>query len=55
MYTNVFLGNPEGKRLLGIPTCSYDNNIYMGITKIVCENKDRIHKAQGRDLVKTIM
>jgi hypothetical protein len=28
------LGKPEGKRLLGIPTCLYDNDIKMDIKKL---------------------
>jgi len=55
-YTQFFfLGKPEGKRLLGIPTCRYDNNIKIDITKIGCINKDWIHNAQGRARVKKII
>jgi hypothetical protein len=56
-YTQFFFGGgkPEGKRLLGIPTCRYGNNIKMDITKIGCINKDWIHKAQGRVRVKKII
>jgi hypothetical protein len=55
-YAQIFfLRKPEGKRPLGIPTCRYDNDIKMDITKIGCQNKDWIHKSQGRALVKTIM
>ena len=55
IYTIFFLGKPAGKRLLGVPTSRYDNNIKMDITKIGCENKDWIHKAQGRAVVKTVI
>jgi hypothetical protein len=29
-----FVGNPEGKRWLGKPTCIYEDNIKMGLKEI---------------------
>lgn len=55
IYTNFYLGKPEGKRLLGSPTCRYNNNSKTDITKMGCENKDWIPMAQGRAVVKTFM
>jgi hypothetical protein len=44
----VVLGNPEGKRPLGIPRHRCDTNIKINLTVIVWEGVDWIHLAQDR-------
>jgi hypothetical protein len=56
---SVLLGKPEGKRLLGKPIRSWEDNIKMDLREIGCGNMNMIDLAQGRDqcraLVNTVM
>jgi hypothetical protein len=45
---HILVGQPEGKRPLGIPRSRWQNNIKMDL-KINSECVDRIHLVQGRD------
>jgi len=38
-------GKPEGKRLLGKPRCRWQDNIQMGLQKVVCVDMDWIDLA----------
>jgi hypothetical protein len=55
----IFVGTPEGKRLLGRPRCRWENNIEMDLREMVLEVVDWIHLAQDRErwwtLVNTVM
>jgi hypothetical protein len=45
----VSVGKPEGKRLLGRPSCRWEDNIKMDLQEVVCEGTGWIELAQGRD------
>jgi hypothetical protein len=49
MRTKFFVGESEGKRPLGRPRRSWENNIKMDFREIVLEGVDWIHLAQNRD------
>jgi hypothetical protein len=55
----VFVGNPEGKRLLGRPRRRWENNIKMDLQEVGCGDMDWIELAHDRDrwraLVSTVM
>jgi len=56
---NFMLGNPKGKRLLGMPRHRWEDNIGMDREEVGWKYVDWIHLAQGRDewltLVNTVM
>ena len=43
------MGKPEGKRLLGRPRRSWEDNIKMDLQEVGCEGMDWIDLAQNRD------
>jgi hypothetical protein len=43
----IFVGKPEGKRLLGRPSRRREDNIKMDLREIVLEGVDWIHTAHG--------
>jgi len=43
------VGKPEGKRLLGRPRRSWEDNIKMDLQEVGCEGMDWIDLAQNRD------
>jgi hypothetical protein len=45
----ILVGKPEGKRLLGRPRPSWEDNIKMDHREIMLECVDWIHVAQDRD------
>jgi hypothetical protein len=45
----VLFGKPEGKRLLGRPRHSLDNNFGIDLREIGWENVDWMHMAEDRD------
>jgi hypothetical protein len=45
----IFVGKPEGQRLLGRPRRRWEENIRMGVRKIRFEVVDWIHLAQDGD------
>jgi hypothetical protein len=45
----VFMGKPRGKRLLGRPTCSQEDNIKMALKERGWEGVDLINLAHYRD------
>jgi hypothetical protein len=45
----VLVGKPEGKRPLGRPRGRWEDNIKMGLQKVVCGSMDWIKLAQKRD------
>jgi hypothetical protein len=55
----VFVGKPEGKRLLGRPRRGWENNVGMDVREIRWEGVDWMHLAQSRDkwraVVNTVM
>jgi hypothetical protein len=55
----ILVGKPEGKRPLGSPRRSWDDNVNMGLRKIGLEGVDWIHLAQDWSrcliLVNTVM
>jgi CRISPR/Cas system-associated protein Cas7 (RAMP superfamily) len=55
----VFVGKPEGKRLLGRPGCRWEDNIKMDLQEVGCGDVDWIELAQDKDrwraLVKAVM
>jgi hypothetical protein len=44
----VFVGRPEGKRLLGRPRCRWEDNIKMDLTEIGIVGMNWIQLAQNR-------
>jgi len=44
----VLVGRSEGKRLLGRPRCSCEDNIKMGLQEVVCGGLDWIDVVQDR-------
>jgi hypothetical protein len=55
----ILVGEPEGKRPLGRPTCRWVDNIKMDLGEIGWDGMDWINLAQARDqwraLVNTVM
>ena len=45
----VLVGKPEGRRQLGRPRCSMEDNIQMDLQKVGCGFMDWIELAQDRD------
>ena len=45
----VLMGKPEGKRPLGRPRRSWENNIKMGFQEVECGSTDWIELAQNTD------
>jgi hypothetical protein len=45
----VLVGKPEGKRPLGRPRSSWENNIKMDLQEVQCGGMDWIKLAQDRD------
>jgi hypothetical protein len=45
----ILVGNPEGKRPLGIPSRRWINKIKIGLREIRCDGGDWIDLAQERD------
>jgi hypothetical protein len=45
----ILVGNPEGKRPLGSPSCRWVDNIKMDLREIVWDGGDWIDLAQDRD------
>jgi hypothetical protein len=45
----VFVGKPEGKRLLGRPRYRWEDNIKMDLQEMGCGGMDWIDQAQDRD------
>ena len=45
----VLVGNPEGKRPLGRPRLSWEDNIKMDLMEVGCEGVDWMDLAQDRD------
>jgi hypothetical protein len=45
----VLMGKPEGKRPLGRPRRSWENNIKMGFQEVGCGGMDWVELAQDRD------
>jgi hypothetical protein len=48
-FIQCFDGKPEGKRPLGKPRCSWDDNIKMDLVEMGCGIMDWIELAKGRD------
>jgi hypothetical protein len=46
---NILFGNPERKRLLGIPRCGWEDNIRMVLREIGWKVVDWMQLAQDRD------
>ena len=46
---SVLVGKPEGKRPLGRPRRSWEDNIMMALQKLGCGGMDWIELAQDRD------
>jgi hypothetical protein len=55
----IFVGNPEGKRLLREPSCRWEGNIRMDVRRIWWKSVDWIHlpldRNQWRVIVNTVM
>ena len=45
----VLVGKPIGKRPLGRPRCTWEDNIKMDLQEVRCGGMDRIELAQDRD------
>jgi hypothetical protein len=45
----VLVGKPEGKRPLGRPTGTWEDNIKMGIQEVGCGGMDWLELARDRD------
>ena len=45
----IFVGKPEGKRLLGRPRLEWEDNNKMDLQEVGCEDMDRIDVPQDRD------
>jgi hypothetical protein len=45
----IFIRNPEGKRPLGRPRCSWEDNIKIDLNERRWEGVEWIHLAQDRD------
>jgi hypothetical protein len=45
----VLVGKHEGKRLMGIPRCRWEDNIKMDLQEVGCGGMDWIELAQDRD------
>ena len=45
----VFVGRPEGKRLLGRPRLRWEDNIKVELQEVGCGDVDCIELAQDRD------
>jgi hypothetical protein len=56
---NIWVGRPEGRRPLGRPRRTWEDNIKMGLREMGFGDVDWIHLAQNRDrwraLVKTVL
>jgi hypothetical protein len=52
---NILLRKPDGKRPLGRPWHSHEDNIKMVVTEIWCESVHWIQKPQTRDLWQVVM
>jgi hypothetical protein len=46
---NIFVGNPEGRRPLGRPRRTWEDNIKMDLREIELGDVDWIHLVQDRD------
>jgi hypothetical protein len=51
----VFVGKPEGRRLLERPRRRWKNNIKMDLYEVGCEGMDWIDLAQDRDRRRTLV
>jgi hypothetical protein len=45
----IFVGKPEGKKLLGRPRLRWEDIIKMNLREVMLEGVDWIHLAQDRD------
>jgi hypothetical protein len=50
----VLVGKPEGKRPLGRPRCSWDDNSKIALQGLGCRGMDWIELAQDRDRWRTL-
>jgi hypothetical protein len=51
----VLVGKPEGKRPLGRPRCSWEDNINVDLQEVGCRGMDWIELAQDRDKWRTLV
>jgi hypothetical protein len=55
----IFVGKPDGTKLIGRPRCGWEDNIKMDFKETIWGGMDCIHLAQDRDqrrvLVNTVM
>jgi hypothetical protein len=51
----VLVGNPEGKRLLGRPKCSWEDNIKIDLQELEWRDMDWIDLAQDTDNWRTLV
>jgi hypothetical protein len=49
MYTGIFSEKPEGKRPLGIPRRTWEDNIKLDLQEVGCGGMEWIELAQDRD------
>jgi hypothetical protein len=51
----VLVGKPERKRQLGIPKCSWEDNIMIDLQELGCAGMDWIKLAQDRDTCRALV